>query len=134
MIENKAANEMKMNRLIRCLVIGFVALAICSCHGRRSSDKFTDTATSGVIPISADESFRDIIQQEIDVFESIYPQAGICPIYTNEVDAVDLLLKDSVRLAVTSRKLTDQEKEYLASKKFFPKEWNWILTIFPTRF
>lgn len=113
---------MKMNRLIRCLGIGFVALAICSCHGRRSSDKFTDTATSGVIPISADESFRDIIQQEIDVFESIYPQAGICPIYTNEVDAVDLLLKDSVRLAVTSRKLTDQEKEYLASKKFFPKE------------
>lgn len=113
---------MKTNRLLKSVYMIVVVLTLCSCHGRQSNDKYTDTATSGVIPISADESFRDIIQQEIDVFESIYIQAGICPIYTDEVDAIDLLLKDSVRLAITSRKLTEQENKYLESKKFFPKE------------
>ena len=111
---------MKTNRLLKGIGLVVIALAVCSCHGRRSSDKHTDTATTGVISISADESFRDIIQQEIDVFESIYIQAGILPIFTDEVDAIDLLLKDSVRLAITSRKLTDEENKYLESKKFFP--------------
>lgn len=113
---------MKTNRLLKGIGLVVITLAVCSCHGRRSSDKHTDTATTGVISISADESFRDIIQQEIDVFESIYIQAGILPIFTDEVDAIDLLLKDSVRLAITSRKLTDEENKYLESKKFFPKE------------
>ena len=93
-----------------------------SCWGNKAKDKHTDTATSGVIQISADESFRDIVQQEIDVFESIYVQAGIMPIYASEVDAINLLLKDSVRLAVASRQLTEAEKEGLAQKKLFPKE------------
>ena len=93
-----------------------------SCWGNKAKDKHTDTATSGVIQISTDESFRDIVQQEIDVFESIYVQAGIMPIYASEVDAINLLLKDSVRLAVASRQLTEAEKEGLAQKKLFPKE------------
>ena len=108
--------------------LGIVSVAIAaawiftSCWGNKAKDKHTDTATSGVIQISADESFRDIVQQEIDVFESIYVQAGIMPIYASEVDAINLLLKDSVRLAVASRQLTEAEKEGLAQKKLFPKE------------
>ena len=108
--------------------LGIVSVAIAaawiftSCGGNKAKDKHTDTATSGVIQISADESFRAIVQQEIDVFESIYVQAGIMPIYASEVDAINLLLKDSVRLAVASRQLTEAEKEGLAQKKLFPKE------------
>ena len=70
-----------------------------------------------------DESFRQIVQQEIDVFESIYTMAGIDPIYASEVDAINLLLKDSVRLTVSTRRLTDAEKAGLEEKKFFPKEF-----------
>ena len=52
--------------------LGIVSVAIAaawiftSCWGNKAKDKHTDTATSGVIQISADESFRDIVQQEID--------------------------------------------------------------------
>ena len=52
-----------------------------------------------MIAIAADESFEPIIQEEIDVFESLYPLAGIVPRYTTEVEAINLLLKDSVRLS-----------------------------------
>lgn len=110
-------------RKINLLVFLSVILG-CSCFSCRpkNKDKHTDTITSGVIGISVDESFEPIIQQEIDVFEGIYTLAGIVPFYQNEVEAVNLLLSDSVRLAITTRRLTDSEKDALASRKFFPKE------------
>ncbi|MDD3107697.1 MAG: substrate-binding domain-containing protein [Alistipes sp.] len=104
--------------------IGAILLlwGLSSCGGNTSKDRHADTATSGVIQLTADESFRDIIQQEIDVFESIYTMAGIVPIYTNEVEAINLLLKDSVRLALSSRRLSEAEKKSLEQMKLFPKE------------
>lgn len=83
-------------------------------------DKFTDTLTEGVIPITVDQTFEPIIKEEIEVFESIFVKAGISPIYTSEVDAINLLLKDSVRLAVTTRPLSSKEEAFLAQKKFQP--------------
>ena len=100
----------------------FVVFASFSCRGKKVKDKYTDTATTGVIPISVDESFRKIVQQEIDVFEGIYTMAGISPIYTSEVEAITLLLQDSVRLAISTRPLTEQEKQTLETMKFYPKE------------
>lgn len=81
-----------------------VALILLSACQHKSKDGQTDTYTSGVIAIAADESFQPIVQEEIDVFEGLYPLAGIVPRYVTEVEAVNLLLKDSLRLVITSRK------------------------------
>jgi phosphate transport system substrate-binding protein len=99
-----------------------VALILLSACQHKSKDGQTDTYTSGVIAIAADESFQPIVQEEIDVFEGLYPLAGIVPRYVTEVEAVNLLLKDSLRLVITSRKLTLEEMESFNSRKFFPKE------------
>lgn len=53
-------------------LVGIVLLAVLSAC-RSKSDGPTDTYSSGVISIAADESFEPIIQEEIDVFESLYP-------------------------------------------------------------
>ena len=84
-------------------LIGIVLLAALSACRSKSKDGPTDTYSSGVIAIAADESFEPIVQEEIDVFESLYPLAGIVPRYTTEVEAINLLLKDSVRLAIATR-------------------------------
>ena len=94
-----------------------IALSACS---SKPKDGLTDTYTSGVIAITADESFQPIVQEEIDVFEGLFPLAGIVPRYTTEVDAINQLLKDSVRLAITTRQLTRQEMAFFNDKKFFP--------------
>lgn len=101
----------------------------CSCiiillfvFGCKPKTHYNDTPTTGAISISVDETFKPIAQSEIDVFEGIYNYASINPSYNSEIDAFNLLLKDSVRLIFSSRKLTDQEKGYFESKKFFPKE------------
>lgn len=111
---------MKMKR--QFWLIGIVLLAAFSACRSKSKDGPTDTATSGVILIAADESFQPIVQEEIDVFEGLYPLAGIVPRYTTEVEAINLLLADSVRLAITTRRLTDEEMNSFHSRKFYPQE------------
>lgn len=99
-----------------------VTLAVVSACRSKSGEGPTDTYSSGVIAIAADESFEPIVQEEIDVFESLYPLAGIVPRYTTEVEAINLLLKDSVRLAIATRTLTEEEMNSFHSRKFYPRE------------
>ena len=97
-------------------------LILVSCQNK-VKDKFTDTYTSGVIKIAVDENFQPIMQEEIDVFEAMNPKAGIVPQYTNEVDAMNLLLKDSVRVVIATRPLSDNEMKYFKSKTFYPHSY-----------
>lgn len=106
----------------RLWLTAILSLAVLTACNRKPKDGLTDTYTSGVIEIAADESFRPIVQEEIDVFEGLFPLAGIVPRYTTEVEAVNLFLKDSVRLAVTTRPLTKEEMNSFHSRKFFPRE------------
>lgn len=103
-------------------VISVLILSFFSC-AREKKDKFTDTLTAGVIPVAIDETFAPIIEEEIAVFESVYPKAGIVPIFTTEGNAIDLLLKDSVRMAITTRPLSEKETNYLHSLKFQPRSY-----------
>lgn len=100
----------------------FCVLFLFSCE-TKNKDKFTDTLTSGVIPIAVDENLQPIIQEEIDVFEAMSPNAGIVPNYTTEVNALNLLLKDSVRLVIATRPLSSNEENFLKSKKFAPHSY-----------
>ena len=101
----------------------FLVLAVSFAACRQApKDGRTDTYTSGTVAIAADESFQPIVEEEIFVFESLYPLADLVPHYVTEVEAVNLLLKDSLRLAITSRRLTPEELYSFNSRKFFPQQ------------
>ena len=78
--------------------LGFLA---SSCQDK-PKDGRTDTYSSGVVKIASDESFSPIITEEIGIFESDYPQAHIVPIFTDEVNAINLLLKYSIVLTLAA--------------------------------
>jgi len=103
-------------------VLILVVLSFFSCRSEKK-DKFTDSLTAGVIPVAIDETFAPILQEEIAVFESVFPKAGIIPIFTTEGEAINLLLKDSLRMAITTRELNPKEVSYLKSKKFQPRSY-----------
>lgn len=98
-----------------------LSFMLLSCGGN-SNKSPDDSPTSGVIAIAADASFAPIIDEEIAVFESLYPGTGIIPRYSGETETVNALLKDSVWMGIAARPLSPGEKEYLNSKKLFPKE------------
>ena len=95
-------------------------LACTACHSSKKSGK-EETLYSGEIRIAVDESFKPIMEEELQVYQALTPEAVIHPIYCSEVEAVSLLLKDSVRLAVTHRRLTEEELASFHARKFFPE-------------
>jgi len=107
---------MKIKQLI---IIFIVLFALYSCNTQQPN---LSTVSSGKVTISVDESFEPIIAKEIVVFENKYQDAEVTAIYTDEVDAIDLLLKDSVQLAIATRKLTEGEKKLLESKRLYARE------------
>jgi len=111
---------MLKNKLLPLLLAPFLFLVSCQ---TKNKDGQTDTYTSGVIRIAVDESFKPIIQEELDVFEAQFPNAGIVPKYTDEVEAINELLKDSVRVAIVTRALSTKEENFMKSRKFSPKSY-----------
>ena len=102
--------------------IGFWLLCLISlvaCKGKTSGVQ--DTLFSGVIRVAVDETLSPLAEDEIAVFEAQYNQTGIVPIYTSEVDAITLLLRDSVRWVLATRPLSGDELESFHSNKFFPE-------------
>lgn len=79
------------------------------------------TSTSGTTILACDASFENIMEQEIGVFEYIYPDVSVLPYYISEKAAVDSLMSLNIPSAVLARDLTPQERAYLESNKKKPK-------------
>lgn len=107
-----------------CLSVcaAFILAGIFAACNSSKKKGISETPTSGLIKISADQTFEPIMEQEIDVFEGLYPKANIIPVYADEVDVVTSLIQDSVRLVVTTRRLSPKEVETLNARKLYPKE------------
>lgn len=101
-----------------CILLSLTIFSACN---QRIKVTRTDTPTSGVAEIASDDCFSPIVQEEIDVFEALNKDASIIPIYGSEVDAINLLLKDSLRLIIAARDLTDAEKQGLLNKQLQPR-------------
>lgn len=114
------AANLKIIRLFRPVAIINVLLVFgCTQQGPQ---KVKDTPTAGSIAIAADYEYEPITSAEISVFEALYVKAKIHPIFTTEDSAFALLLKDSVRLIVASRKLLAKEEDYFHTLKFYPEQ------------
>lgn len=93
------------------------------CQHKPKKGERTDTPTSGTAYVAVDESFAPIIEQEISIFHMMYPDTKIVPQYVTEVDAVNRLLKcKDLWLAITSRRLTPEEKKSFNSRSYEPRE------------
>src|SRR6478609_5759115 len=62
-----------------------------------------------------------MVAAQLKVFESIYPAAHLNVVYTNEYDAMQMLVNDSARIAITSRQLLPEEKAVLDKAVITPR-------------
>lgn len=104
--------------LISILCIGILA----ACQQRDKKGKVVDTVTSGELTIAVDEALKPLIEAEIDAFNSLYKQAHVRAIYVSEEQAIDTLVKDSLRMAIITRKLYKEEEEAVTSRKGMIKQ------------
>jgi phosphate transport system substrate-binding protein len=103
----------------RLTVLAVLALFAGCSQGTRNDAR--DTTTSGTIHISVDESFKPIIDSQIQVFEAAYPKAKIIAHYKPEAECLRDLAHDSTRMVIVTRSLSRQEEEYYEdSLKYSP--------------
>lgn len=92
------------------LVLGLVA---CQSYDKQS-EKLEDTYYRGTINISADESFRPVIDQEVLVYQSQHPRVQLRVTYKPEAECLKDLYVDSVRMIIATRKATKDEEQGVA--------------------
>ena len=80
-------------------------------------EKKANSHTAGSMTMVCDNTFQNIIEQEVDVFEYQYPDAHVLARYATQGEAIDSLLSLNTRTIIISRDLTDKEREYLKSKR-----------------
>jgi len=97
-------------RLVFCVTILFFLLNSC---GSNTESQQKDTIDSGTIFISADESFKPVIDSQIQVFQSQHSDARIVPFYKSEADCLKDLAIDSIRMVIVARRLTQQEENFI---------------------
>lgn len=95
---------------VRVLFIS-IAIVFSGCDSRNVRTDI-DTTNSGTIHISVDESFKPVIDSQIQVFEALYPKAKIIAEYKPEAECFKDLIKDSTRMIIVTRGLTDEEEKY----------------------
>ena len=89
-------------------VLFFFTINSCTNVHVRSDIDRTD---SGVINISVDETFKPIIDSQIEVFEALYPKTKIIANYKPEADCIrDLVGDKNTRLVIITRGLTNSEE------------------------
>ena len=107
-----------MNRAY--VIAAFSVIIFTGCHGG-TDRKDLDTEDSGTIHISVDESFKPVIDSQIQVFEALHPNAKIIAEYKPEAQCFRDLIKDSTRMIIVTRGLTDEEEKfYNDSLKYLP--------------
>ena len=99
----------------------FVVLVASGCRFFKG-DPYRNTPTTGITSICADETFRPVIEAEIDVFKGIYGYTELDAKYVPERESFRQLLNGDVQLIVASRPLTVEETAFMNQKKIFPRQ------------
>ena len=106
----------RMGRRFHTLKISFYLAGLFfllnSC-GNNPQEQQKDTIDSGTIYISADESFKPVIDSEIQVFQSQHRDAKIIPFYKAEAECIKDLTVDSIRMVIITRRITEQQENFI---------------------
>ncbi len=110
---------MKATTRISIISLFLIVILISACSTKNNKEQ--NTLKSGTIKVAIDQTMQNLFEELIYVFEARNIEAKIEPIFTTEQEAVDLLMKDSVRFAVTARSFTPTEWKYFRKKTFQPE-------------
>lgn len=117
----------KQYKGICLLFIAFVFVASCN----NTADKKDKEAgpLPGNIYLSADESFRPVLEEQIKVFESAYPQTRVIATYKPEAACLKDYFRDTLNnMVIITRGLTEREDKYMYDSLGYHPSWDKVAT------
>jgi phosphate transport system substrate-binding protein len=92
-----------------CLLAGYSA---CSSY-KEKEKQLTDTPYRGIIHVSADESFKPVVDELVQVYESSHPKTRIDVLYKPEAECFKDFYVDSIRMVIATRRYNADEKTFM---------------------
>ena len=102
-------------RIKHSFLILAVLLFFAACKGKVGAIDDRDTPNKGTIRISVDESFKPVMEEQIKVFHSSFPETKIIASYKPEVECLKDLQNDSTRMILIARGLSKKESSIFES-------------------
>jgi len=93
------------------MLSALIVLGAVSCTKVKRGEYAKGSAT-----IFCDDGFRNILKEEIEVFEFSYPESSIIPFFVSEQDAIDTMMSDGTQAIIVTQELTKEQKDYIKSK------------------
>ena len=118
---------MNRNHFWRLIIfsIGFFMIWFCLPGCKNKTNSPQDSIKGGTIHISVDESFKPVIEEQIQVFEKSFPGTHIIADYKTEADCFKDLFRDtSNRMIIVTRGLTAEEDQYFKDSLNYLPHWN----------
>src|SRR6266496_2402039 len=112
------------NGNVRAFIFIVMLLSLNSCTSYEEEQKnWPDTWQRGTIHISADESFKPIIDAQVQVYESNQPGTHIIVHYKPEAECLKDFAVDSIRVIIATRGYTESEENFMIdSMKVMPSK------------
>ena len=93
---------------------GFAFLFLTSCSNSVETTAGRSRFDSGTVYISCDESFKPVIDAQLQVFKADYPNANVVVQYKPEADCLRDFLVDSIEMVIATRPYSQREKALIA--------------------
>ena len=96
------------------LALVCLAAIISGCKSYKDQKlELADTPDRGRIYVSADESFKPIIDEHVQVYEANHPGTEIIVNYKPEAECLKDMIVDSVRVIIATRGFSAAEKQFI---------------------
>ena len=112
---------MKKFALIPYVLFLGLIIVFFACNQNNKQKSNNETILKGSTSILVDETLLPIIEDQVEVFESLYAGSKIKLIAKSEAESVLALSKDTSKIAILSRKLNREEEKVFESKKITPR-------------
>jgi len=106
-----------MDWLKNMVLCALASVTILSCD---NAPKHPDSVGRGAIDISADETYQPIIEEQLKVFDSSFPEAKITVHYKPEAECFKDYFAHKARIILVTRELSKAEKDACESNQLFP--------------
>ena len=100
---------MKKTPLAALLALAATLVLLAACGGAKKSNP--NWIHEDDVRLAVDETFQPIVQNMVETFGMQHPEATMLPTYVSEDSAIRMLVRDSVRLIIATRPLTDDERK-----------------------
>lgn len=100
-----------MNRPFQLAGLFLIVLTSFACNNNKANNAAGQN--NNVLIISCDETFKPVMDAQLQVFKADHPEYAIRVYYKPEAECLTDLLVDSVKMVIIAKQLTDKEQNYI---------------------